>query len=177
MLKAAAVIWGFAEATLFFVVPDMLLSYVALKKLRAALFCCLPVTAGALVGGSAMYWLGTQNADETLRAVDIVPAISPQMIDRVGHRMERDGIAPMVVGAFIGTPYKIYAVKAGALGIPLPLFLLVSIPARLLRFVAVSLLVHGIARSLRGWSDRGKIRLLTAFWIVFYAGFLTLMPG
>ena len=177
LLKAAAVVWGFAEATLFFIVPDVLISYVAVKRLPAAMLCCALATGGALAGGTVMYLLGGYNADETLRAIDIVPAISPRMIDKVGNGLEQGGISTMLVGAFIGTPYKIYATKAGALGISLPLFLLVSIPARLLRFVAVALLVHGISRLLGGWDERRKLRLLTGFWVVFYIVFLSLMPG
>ena len=48
LLRVAVAVWGFAEATLFFIVPDVLLSYVALKNLRAALLTCFIATGGAL---------------------------------------------------------------------------------------------------------------------------------
>jgi hypothetical protein len=57
-------------------------------------------------------------------------------------------------------------------------FLLVSVPARLIRFALVSLIVGGIAGR---WLGRSSLQLktwiLTGFWILFYALFLALMPG
>ena len=45
-LYVVATLWGFAEATLFFVIPDVLLSYVALSRLRPALKACGFATLG-----------------------------------------------------------------------------------------------------------------------------------
>ena len=35
-LSVAALLWGFAEATLFFIVPDVLLSAIAVRRGRGA---------------------------------------------------------------------------------------------------------------------------------------------
>jgi len=47
----AAFLWGLAEATCFFIVPDVLLSFIALRRLRTALLCCGLALAGALLAG------------------------------------------------------------------------------------------------------------------------------
>src|SRR5437868_1692315 len=54
----AALAWGYAEATLFFLVPDVLLSWVALRDPRAAGVACFWALAGALLGGATMYAWG-----------------------------------------------------------------------------------------------------------------------
>ena len=52
-------IWGFAEATLFFIVPDVWLTLIAVRRgLVPALAACGWALAGALAGGLAMYAWG-----------------------------------------------------------------------------------------------------------------------
>ena len=56
--NALAAIWGAAEATLFFIVPDVFLSWLALSDRRQALIACLYALLGALVGGTDHVGLG-----------------------------------------------------------------------------------------------------------------------
>src|SRR3546814_12347528 len=53
---AVSLLWGFAEATVFFVVPDVWISRRALSSWRAALRGCGFALAGALVGGVLLYF-------------------------------------------------------------------------------------------------------------------------
>ena len=46
-LKYLLAIWGLAEATVFFIVPDVILSFVALKEGKRATKLCLWTLAGA----------------------------------------------------------------------------------------------------------------------------------
>src|SRR5437764_358085 len=78
-----AALWGLAEATLFFLVPDVYLSAVGLGNLRAALEGCLWALAGALTGGVAMYFWGAHDAAGAGRALDLIPAIGAGTIVRV----------------------------------------------------------------------------------------------
>ena len=57
-LNGLAASWGAAEATLFFIVPDVLLSRMALQDRRRALQACLWALAGALAGGTLVWMLG-----------------------------------------------------------------------------------------------------------------------
>ncbi|HKH69104.1 MAG TPA: hypothetical protein VKA75_17210, partial [Reyranella sp.] len=58
-LWLAGLLWGLAEATAFFVVPDVLLTFVAQRRgLIPALAVMLFVVAGAALGGLAMWWIG-----------------------------------------------------------------------------------------------------------------------
>ena len=178
ILLAGAALWGFAEATVFFLVPDVLLSAIALRRKRLAYFACLVAVAGALPGGGAMYAWGERDAAGARRFLDRLPAISARMIERVGREVEGSGALSLFVGPTRGTPYKIYAVESGARSLPLAPFLAVSVPARLIRFALVVALAAFCARRL--FPGAPPARLYAAWlvaWTAFYGLYFALMPG
>jgi membrane protein YqaA with SNARE-associated domain len=170
-----AALWGFSEATLFFIVPDVFLSVVALRDRRAALLCCGAAVAGALAGGFLLYCWGKADPSGAASALLAVPAISQGMIEDVRSSLVSRGLVTLFLGPLKGTPYKIYAAASGSMGLSLPLFLLVSIPARGVRFLAVTLAVSWASRSpLAAWPLARKRALAIALWAVFYAGYFAL---
>lgn len=171
--------WGFAEATLFFIVPDVWLTLIAVRRgIRPALRACLFALAGALAGGAVMFGLGVADLDAGRGVLDRIPAISPAMIAAVGEALAAQGVGALFVGPLAGIPYKIYAVEAAAAGIGAATFLAASIPARLARFVLLVLVAGGLSRALeRRLSRRATTGLLLAVWSVFYAVYLTVVPG
>jgi membrane protein YqaA with SNARE-associated domain len=180
VILAVAALWGFAEATLFFVVPDVWLTAVAVRRgARAALAAALCAAAGALVGGALMYAWGADDPAGAAAALDAVPAVSPAMLDRVRADLERDGAAAaLLAGAFSGVPYKAYAALAPSAGVgPWPL-LAATAPARLARFVPACLLAALLSGVLSGrLSARGRTLVLAGFWAAFYAYYLGVTPG
>ncbi len=172
--EAVAALWGLAEATLFFVVPDVWLSLVAAASRRRALRACLWAAAGALAGGLAMHAWGAADPAWALAAVERVPAVSSAMVERVAAQLGEHGLWALFVGPWTGTPYKLYAVQAGALGVPAWQFALASVPARLARFLVLSWMLGRLAGRLPA---RWRAPALLAGWAVFYAGFFALMPG
>jgi hypothetical protein len=79
----AAFIWGVAEATLFFFVPDVLLSYIGLKRgVKPAVRASLIAAAGASLGGVMMYLWSTSDPATAREAVLAVPSISEAMAAR-----------------------------------------------------------------------------------------------
>src|SRR3546814_8042489 len=66
---AISLLWGFAEATVFFVVPDVWISRRALSSWRAALRRCGFALAGALVGGVLLCFAGRHH-EAALLALD-----------------------------------------------------------------------------------------------------------
>ncbi len=163
-------VWGFAEATLFFIVPDVWLSIVALRDRRAALLACAAAVAGALTGGVVMYEWGSRDPASASAVLAAVPAVARPMIDAVRNSLASTGLLSLFVGPPTGTPYKIYAVQSGAMGASLPLFLLVSIPARGVRFLLVALAASWASRRpLASWTLFRKRVAAIALWVVFYA--------
>lgn len=172
---AVGLAWGFAEATLFFLVPDVALTYLAIAGPQEAWLGCAAAVAGALLGGAIMYRWGARDASG-LRALFVrIPAIDAREVGAVRGRVGRAGFRALFLGPLLGTPYKLYAAEAGRRHLSFRAFLLVSIPARGMRFVvATGGWLWLIGGPLGTWS-RGSIGLLTtAFWTVFYAGYFRL---
>jgi len=145
-----ALCWGFAEATFFFVVPDVWIGLLTLFSWRVGLRAVCSAVMGALLGGAVMYRAGAQlDRDRSARLLAAVPAISPAMVEQVEEEMREHGPASMVLGPLRGTPYKIYARTAGIQQRALGAVLLWTIPARSARFV----LVAAVA-GLYGWLVR-----------------------
>lgn len=175
----AAFIWGVAEATLFFIVPDVLLSYIGLKRgCRTAATASLAAAIGAAIGGSVMFAWSAADPDAARGAVLAVPAISEAMAARAEAAMAGNWFLAMVLGPLTTTPFKLYAVFAPHVGAGAAAFAAAAIPARLPRFLIVSLAVAFLARRLE--PRLGRKRLLWLFagaWLAFYAAFFALTPN
>lgn len=175
-VRAASLIWGLAEAMLFFIVPDVLLSAVALQDRALALRCCLWALGGALLGGIALFAASSVAPEAVTGLLLNVPAVSEDMLGRVMADLVDIGPWALFLGPLTGTPYKLYAASAPQIGLGLGLFLLVSVPARLVRFVLVVLIADAVSRWLLArWTLTVRRVILGVFWTVFYAGFFAMM--
>src|SRR5689334_5275905 len=140
--------WGFAEATLFFIVPDVLLTLIALYSFRrsARLIAC--ILLGALAGGSVMFYFGEKDRPQAQALVLQVPFVSPAMSVKTQQGFQRDGIWTLLRSPGNGIPYKVYCVQASRYS-RWPLFLIVSAMARLERFAPFWLLASAIGLAFR----------------------------
>lgn len=176
LLLLIAFIWGFAEATLFFIVPDVWFTYLVLFHLNLALWSCLFSLIGALVGGIAMYQWGKKHFGQASQIVESLPGISKVLLEREHQILRQKGLWAILIGPLKGIPYKIYAICAPSSGISLSQFLLISVPARSIRFVLVTLLADlAFHRLLPKLSVPVQITVLSVFWLIFYAGYFVKM--
>lgn len=165
-----AVAWGFAEATLFFIVPDVFITWVALHSRRRALLCCALTIAAAMVGGSLMYFWSLHDPVGQHAMLLKVPAVDAGLLDRAQAELQRWGGVGLIVGGFSGVPYKLYAAQAAAAGLSLPLLLAWTVLARGSRFVLLALLANFVATSLRHWfGARVVAGIWLLAWITMYA--------
>ena len=134
--------------------------------------------AGALTGGALVYLWASHDPATVTALIEKVPAISSGMIEQVRADLEQQGAWAIVTGPLQGIPYKTFASQAPEAGIPLATLLAYSIPARLLRFIAVTLLCYAGVRLLERWfSPSLVLRVLLACWITFYGFYFWHMPG
>ena len=169
-MNLVALLWGFAEATVFFIVPDVWLSYAARERLRTGLIACLYALCGAVAGGVLMYWWGSRSAQSALEVLELLPAVDTLMIERVAGELTESGPLALFYGPVTGTPYKLYAVQASGAGVGAAAFVLVSIPARLTRFVLITVASHYVLAALaKRWPPVNRIALLLFAWTAFYA--------
>ena len=167
-------LWGFAEATLFFIVPDVLLGAVALFSARSAARVLALTLAGALVGGAVTYLIASELPPARSAAiVDAVPTVRQNAVRRVESEMRADGPRSVVYGPVrMGTPYKLYARAAGLQEQSLGALLLWSIPGRLERMLPVTLLAALAGLLGRRWiaaKPRATLGLYAAGWFAVYA--------
>ena len=169
---AIAFAWGLAEATVFFIVPDVLLTLIACRALRPALKATVAALAGALAGGALMYVFGLREPHTARVLLDHIPAISPDLITRVAQQVSEGGLMAVLLGPIKGIPYKIYAAEWGARGGSFVGFLLISIPARCVRFALAAFAARGIARLVEPLTHHQaaiETLILTIIWAAFYA--------
>ena len=132
---------------------------------------------GAAVGGCLMWQLGRFDPEGIRRFLDTAPAVSPEMIADAEARLRVGPVGALFAGAFSGMPYKVLAATAPSAGVNPVEFLILGAPARLSRFMAVTLFAAALNRILARWLGQ-KLReaTLAAVWAGFYAAFWLLMP-
>jgi hypothetical protein len=139
---AAAAIWGLAEATLFFIVPDVLITFAVVRfDLRHGLILAVFAAAFASIAGLGMWFWGHNDAVAARHVMLLVPAIGPDLLARAARELTHGWPLHLVTGAMTGVPYKLYAVEAGARGVDPALFVPMSFVARLTRFVETAVLM------------------------------------
>ncbi len=162
--------WGFAEGTLFFILPDVPLSLAAMFRPRRALFQVVAIVAGAVVAGAVMFSWSARGPDAR-SAVAHVPLVTSAMFERAENDYRDFGVRAAAVGPVRGIPYKVYAVEAPEHSSLLS-FLAVTIPARAWRLLVVWLVFSGAGMVLR---KLGRAPLAPAihalFWIAVYIGY------
>jgi hypothetical protein len=176
-----AAIWGFAEATLFFVVPDVIVGLIGLRYPRKALAAGLAAVAGACAGGAVVYLVGIEVGDDLRVVMDAIPAVDPEMLDRAREELlDRGGIA-IVNGQSQGIPYKLYATEWSLQGWALATLVLWTITARAIRIVTFGVLMAVVGSVFRRRiEERPRPWLLyyVAAWMAFYVYFwLVLLPA
>jgi len=162
-------LWGLAEATFFFIVPDVWLSIAGRKNLRTGLIACVFSLMGALLGGMLMYLWGNSNQSYVNHVLETIPAIDAVMIKMANNQLQQQGIIAVLLGPLSGTPYKIYAVQAAGHEISLWLFMFITIPARLIRFMLVTTFFHYALKAVYRFTGyEHHLKLLLISWFGFY---------
>ena len=173
---ALVFLWGFAEGTLFFILPDVPLSLAAMFRPRRALLHVAAIVAGAVLAGAVMFnW--SAHGPTARRTVAHVPLVTPAMFERAESDYRQFGVWAASNGPTRGIPYKVYAVEAPEHSSLWP-FLLVTIPARLWRLLVVWLGFAGAGVLLRRLGHASIAPVVHAlFWIATYAVYWATVEG
>jgi len=164
-------LWGFAEGTLFFIIPDVVLSWASLTGVKSGSKIFGTILAGAVVAGLCMYTWAAWQPDAARSAVAAVPFVRTRMFDQAEQDYRNHGVAGIFYTLGTGIPYKIYAVLAPSVSSPVT-FALVSIPARLERMLLSWLIPTFLGWLLKRWIRNHRFLtavLFAGFWIVTYA--------
>jgi len=145
----AAFAWGLAEATLFFIIPDVIVGAVSLFQPRRAAAAVGAAIGGAMVGGVVLVLVAQSLGPSLIEVIEDVPGIPREMVTAAQVDLDAHGGAALLLAPLSGTPYKIYAAEWGVRGWGLPALLAWTIPARALRLVPVAVLAAGVGLVLR----------------------------
>ena len=164
------VLWCLAEATVFFIIPDVLITASALFSPKKSFAQMIAVLIGALLGGALLYTAADKYPDEAKSVVLSVPFVRLHTLEEADHQLQDGGLLAMCVGSFTGVPYKTYAVN-GPRHAPFEIFMAMRVPARLFRFLlswgVFSALGMLLRRQIQA-SPMVTLGLLALCWIGFY---------
>lgn len=156
-----AFFWGLAEGLLFFVVPDVYLSFIGLFTLAGGVASVGFALLGSLVSAVLVFLLAPYFGNSYSHILTNIPGVSGSMVDKVAAGLHNYGITNILSGPLGGVPYKIYSAEAALQHLPLIPYLLWSIPARLERMLPVTLVAL-----ILGYFFKNNIRKYTKFWII-----------
>jgi membrane protein YqaA with SNARE-associated domain len=173
---AATALWGVAEATVFFIVPDVILTYAVVRfGFKAGVRLALVAAASASIAGIGMWLWGRNDSATAHHVMLMVPAIGPDLVARTARDLAGFWPLNLVLGAVTGVPYKLYAVAAGVRDIPLVWFVPASFVARLFRFLfSVGLTAAGVELLSRFGRRRWTYPVLTTGWVILYTVYFSL---
>jgi membrane protein YqaA with SNARE-associated domain len=172
----AGLVWGVAEATVFFIVPDVLLTFAAIFGKRPAWVAVAAALVGALAGGAAMYTWENRWPGEAATVVAKTPGAMPELFDRAERGLRKGGAGAMLVGGVSFLPFKVYAVSAPLAGMSLPVFLVCAAAARGARFAGATLLARWLVTGpLKGWGRRRQMLLHLGVWGAIYGVYFGLV--
>lgn len=166
-----ALLWGFAEGTLFFVVPDVIISLAAIVRPRTAWRHVAAAIVGAVLGGAVLFSWSVRDPQTATQAIAHVPFVRRRMLDDVHSEYIQRGMTALFLGPLFGTPYKIYAVEAPEFERE-PAFLLATAPARGERFLLVWAAFGWAGVPLRRrlrHTDAQLALVCAVFWVLLYS--------
>ncbi len=137
-------LWGLAEATVFFVVPDVLLCYWAMRSAREALASTLAVVFGAMLGAVVLYLCLGLDGERYASIHQVwasLPGFKVKMAEVAAEHLRAGGAAGLLSGPVSGIPYRVYVLEAWKRQLPLGDVLLWTPVARLERIAIAPLVV------------------------------------
>jgi hypothetical protein len=167
---ALALVWGLAEGSFFFLIPDIIITLAALFSIKTSIRHLLLVVAGSLVAGAWLFLWSQADYNTAKQTVARVPFVREKMFEKTGAEFSRLGAVALFTGPMEGIPYKVYAVQAPG-HCSLRIFLLASVPARLERLLlswSVFVFVGWIFRRC-GVRALYPVLFHTVYWSVVYA--------
>jgi hypothetical protein len=177
---AIAAAWGAAEASVFFIVPDVWSGFVALLAPRAALTATGATVGGAVVGAALAFRLARAAPDRYESYLRRLPGIRVDDPEVTAAELREHGYAAFLRAPLGGQPVKLYVAAAARQGRPLSAVLLLTALNRLERLVPL-----GLAAAAAGVAARRVVRrrpgavagIYVAGWSAFYAAYWGLRSG
>ena len=167
--------WAAAEASLFFIVPDVWLGLVALYAPRRMPVTLVAITIGAVVGAVVLYAATLLFGDGLTSIVTAVPGIDPADLRQARTELADQGAVAFLNGILAALPVKVYVHASALLDVGITDVVVFTVLNRIER-----LLAFGLVMALVGWLGRPAVArwplaatsVYVLAWAIFYTGFL-----
>ncbi|HAL48279.1 MAG: DedA family protein [SAR202 cluster bacterium] len=139
---------AFSESIFFPIPPDPLLIAIGIAKPGSAIWLAGLVTAGSVAGAVVGHTLGNRLGRPVLNRF-----VSDNKLGYAESLFEKFGVWAIIIAAFTPIPYKVFAILAGVMKLPIRPFLLASLIGRGARFFLIGVLIYIFGESIQTFFD------------------------
>ncbi|MCF3974913.1 YqaA family protein [Paracoccus salsus] len=164
---------SFIESSVFPIPPDVLMIPMVLADRAKAWVIALVATLGSVLGALLGYWIGAALMDTVGQWV-LTAYGKETAYDQLAARFTQYGGWAVLFAALTPFPFKVITIFSGAVGLPLPAFLLTSILGRAGRFFIVAGLLWRFGPPIRTFIEERLGLVFTIFMACLLGGFIAL---
>ena len=136
---------SFLESSFFPIPPDVMIAPMAIAKKKDFLKIFLIATVFSVLGGMLGYLLGAFFFDYAMIIVELYN-YEKKVVNLKNALIQGDGfytwLGILFLAGFTPLPYKVFTIVSGLIGYNFPIFILISLISRGLRFFIVSYLSY-----------------------------------
>lgn len=130
--NALVLVWAASEAIVWFVIPEFLLFLLIFMKIHRKFDLVKYDLIGTVIGTCIAFWWRLP-ADLFAR----LPYVRPKMLEHVHGWYDEQGVWGLLHQPFSGVPYKVFTHEASNYQFFIPLFILIAVIARMVRYLVV----------------------------------------
>ena len=178
LAKGRSALWAlavvsFVESSFFPIPPDVMLIPMVIAKRKAwwrmALVCTVASVLGALLG----YAIGAFLFETVGRwLLDVYHAQAA--FERVITWYDEWGWLGILAGAITPIPYKVLTIFSGTVGFAIPVFIVISIIGRGLRFFIVAGLLYWFGEPIKAFIEKRLTLVFVVFMALLIGGFVVI---
>ena len=127
---------AFSESIFFPIPPDPLVIAIGVASPGSAIWVAALATVASVAGAFLGHWLGRRFGRPLLRRL-----VSQDKVDRAEALFNRYGVWTIILAAITPIPYKVFAILAGVMALPVRPFLIASVIGRGARLMTIGVLV------------------------------------
>ena len=154
--------WAAAEAVFWFIIPEFLLVLVMFMRLHRKFDLVKYDILGTVVGSIIAIYI--QLPTKTFLQL---PYIRPRMLTQVHIWFQHQGILGLLNQPFSGVPYKVFTHVAPDFHFFIPLFIILAIAARMIRYLVAYQVTKALYPAVHGFVRQHYLRLFIGAIAVF----------
>ena len=145
---------AFSESIVFPIPPDPLVIAIGVANPGSAIWVAALATVASVAGAFVGQWLGRRFGRPLLYRL-----VAKSKVERAEELFNRYGVWTIILAAITPIPYKVFAILAGVMALPVRPFLIASLIGRGARLMTIGVLVFLFGEEIQEFID-GNFELL-----------------